>query len=173
MIPNFSRYTRVLALRRLTFDFAGQCPQHAGVRYAIRSHLCSSLLSTTGIQCVQGYYIVDCEQAASGIAAGRIWIFTGLNAPAKQVGADSQDYGHLFARVMSLSRQTERQWLLGDTDSYSCATACSHSLENPNNRARAGKPFESRWIKGSERLRDFRDSVIGLSIRTPCFSLYG
>src|SRR5207247_8247074 len=99
-----------------------------GVLYAIRSHLGSSRLSTPGIQCVQGYYIVDCKEAASGTAAGRIWIFTGLNAPAKQVGADSQDYGHLFARVMSFSRQAERQWLLLDTDSYGCATACSVSL---------------------------------------------
>src|SRR5689334_16556017 len=37
---------------------------------------------------------------------------------------------------MSLSRQAERQWLLWDTDSYSCATSCSDSLENPNNSLR-------------------------------------
>jgi len=43
LIPNFSRYTRVLALRRLTFDFAGQCPQHAGVMYDVRLHLPDSL----------------------------------------------------------------------------------------------------------------------------------
>ena len=46
---------------------------------------------------------------------------------------------------MSLSRQTKRQWLLRDTDSYGCATACSVSLENLNNRARALVVFHY-WI---------------------------
>src|SRR5206468_10894760 len=152
-MPNFSRYTRVLALRRLTFNFAGQCPQHAGVLYAIRSHLCSSLLCTPGIQCVQGYYIVDCEKAASSTASLRVWVFPGLDAPTKQVSADSEDDGDFFGAVMSLSRQAERQWLLWYTHPYSCATACSVSLENPNNWGRAGERFESRWIKGRERIR--------------------
>ena len=103
-MPNFSRYTRVLALRRLTFNFAGQCPKHAGVLYAIRSHLCSSLLSTPGIQCVQGYYIVDCEKAASSTASFRVWVFPGLDAPTKQVRTNPEDFRDFIGRVIPFAR---------------------------------------------------------------------